>query len=233
MSFVFTPVFTDTFLRANESPLNPTNWHSVSGLPTNDQLQVLNNKCATTVTVQDDGQATVIAALPNDQYCECKITNFTATGSVVIYVRAGVDLAPNYTLTLGGPFNNPTANYSITQVDVSGGTIIHTWADTIPITFQVNDVVRFAIIGSYPTGKLYFFQNNNLIFTGNLGDSPSGLASGRSGLQLASFAAVPVTTDAEVINYVAGSASGQASNITNASWLSVNTNNLLRGSRSH
>ena len=71
MALSFTPIVSDNFQRANESPLNPAHWHSVGGLPTNDQLEILNDVCTTTVQVQADGQATYIDdSLPNDQYIE-------------------------------------------------------------------------------------------------------------------------------------------------------------------
>src|SRR6266852_2318454 len=104
---IFTQILSDTFQRANEAPLDPVHWHSVFGAPpSNDEPQIENNLCTTTVVAQADGAVTNINdSLPPAQYAEFQMQQETINGACWLYLRAGQNIYPVYAMVIFGEFN--------------------------------------------------------------------------------------------------------------------------------
>jgi hypothetical protein len=212
----FTPIFSFPGTGANASPLPAGQFTSIGnqgpgGLPDFDQLQVLNAQITTTTEVEDDGQATAIATLPENQYVRGELAALlNDTASVFIYTRAGEFLDTAYALFVTGPFNDDTGDstYGIFALDDAGGNIPFNWVVNDPITVKATDVITFAIEGSATgDGKLYFYLNDVLIFSGALNLNPDAAlmnAGGRVGLQLDTESASPSPSDVGITNFEAG-----------------------------
>jgi hypothetical protein len=85
---VFTTIFEDTFDRANENPLNPTNWISNLGVGSND-LQIINDQAVAQFAIGSQ-VAWYAASLPNDQFAQVTVEarNFVIDGDgALLYVR--------------------------------------------------------------------------------------------------------------------------------------------------
>src|SRR5271168_558974 len=84
----FVTLFSDNFNRANENPLNPTNYQTIDGLPGGDQLQIISDTCRSTVGVDNEGTANVIA-IPQQTDCwaSIKASHFTSAADYGILLR--------------------------------------------------------------------------------------------------------------------------------------------------
>ena len=212
---IFTPIFTYAGTGADVSPLPSGQWTSIGingpgGLPDYDQLQVLNAQITTTVEVQDDGQATAVATLPDDQYCSFQLKALNgALTAAQLYLRSSDYFETCYVLFVTGPFGADAGTYGIFCLDDSGGNEPYNWVVQNSITLSVDDIITFAIAGSATgSGKLYMYQNGNLIFQGALNLNPDAAlmnAGGLAGLQLDTSNTPPAASDVGVINYAAGS----------------------------
>lgn len=195
-------LFQDSFDIANRFPLTAANWFTVGGGLADgvDELGYRGFKCVTTVEFQADGQAVCIGAnFPPEQWCEAKVASgMTANGNLFLYLRAGATtLTPCYALAIVGPADN--ANYTIYQIDPTGGVTVHTWAANVPFTF-VNRIT-FTV----ENGKLTFYADGVQVFQGLLSDSPTLITSGNPGIQLASLSVPQSSTDIELTYFQAGS----------------------------
>jgi hypothetical protein len=193
-TFLYTELYHDDCQRANENPLDPSNWVERGG----DVLELLNHLITTTVAVSADGTARYKPVLPNNQYAEIVVSEMLLNDTgMFIYLRSGVGqagpspVAPTYILDIGN-FDNPGPGtapglFGVYQVDPTGGSIVYSWVgnEWPDITFQTGDVVRFGVYGDYATGTLFFDYNGVNIWTGNLADSSVFLPSGSAGLQIA------------------------------------------------
>ena len=205
MPLVYTPIATDTFQRANESPLNPANWFQVNA--NSDVLAIVGNKCVTTNTHDADGGAQYIgAATPDDQYVQAQLVNFTANGLLYLYIRSGTLGNPGLYFAVQGPFNDNTqAAFDVYQSNDTGSDIVHFWIQGQPIVIQPNDVFRFGAQGG-AGGSWYLLQNGVQIATGLLSDAPTVLTSGLTAMTLTD--ADLVQSDVGVINFEMGSVTG-------------------------
>lgn len=163
MGLVFTRFYSDSFQRADESPLNTANWPSAQGyLPGQDQLQILNGECTTTTQVADDGKSTNNAIIwPDDQWCEVTL-NSMAFRAFDLYLRSETPslLQPCYDFYFAAQGFGTQGIYIVQHIDPSGGTVTHQWVDgSIPIVFQKGDKIRVAILGgacgSYSRSRRY------------------------------------------------------------------------------
>lgn len=113
----------DNFTRANESPLNPTNWTIVTG---SNGLQVLSNLCQNTVAATLSRELYTNATWPNDQYALFKVAQFT-NGSVTdtdfLFVRGSTGTAANnYNLQIISQVaGNPTWNIQRSGTTLNSG----------------------------------------------------------------------------------------------------------------
>lgn len=219
MAFTFTQLTSDTFHRANESPLNPAVWPQYF---TPDIMEIVNNECVinlfpTNVT-QDSDSANIAIDWKNtvpDQWIEFELKHFDL-GSLDMYLRTDAvirgETIPCYRFTANGPFNDNTgiSGWTIDKIDITGGIIDYTWVDFRAQTFQSGDRIRFGVIGQ-ADGHLVLYLNDVLLYTAALSDSIGHaplLTSGIPGFQLASFGDPQQVTDIGVVNFKGGSMSG-------------------------
>lgn len=176
----------DSFQRANENPLNPTNWTTVSGGGFSD-LQIVSNTCratAATDCAEEYDNATWIAA---GQYVQWLLMAFaSASSNAFMLLYNSADEATGYlvALTLSG-------GKIAMAVSVDGGADLIT--GTAANTFAAGDIIRLDKVGS----SLSLYYNNTLIGTA----SDNTESTGNPGVDLN----VAATTDIEVVDFVAGS----------------------------
>jgi hypothetical protein len=214
MSFTLTPIVSDTFHRANESPLNTSTWNEEN--PDGEVLCIVSDVCTTSITEGiGDGYASYIDnSLPDNQYAQVEVSRITEKGTLWLYLRAGApgftDLAPSYAVgILGQAFSGQpgqNANFIVVQYDSTGGSIVYTFTPSngVNFTLSTGDVITFGVIGTQSGGGLVVLQNGNVLGHYLLSASPSTIASGRVGLQLDSQSSPPVQSDIGVINFAAG-----------------------------
>jgi hypothetical protein len=133
----------DNFTRANENPLNATNWTVVTG---SGNLQIVNNLCEPTALSTLCRELWTNATWPNDQYSSVTVNNFTngnTTNIVFIFVRSSTTTAGNnYALKIiGAAAGNPT--WAITG---SGGAILT--SGTLAAAVSSGDVFSLNIVGT-------------------------------------------------------------------------------------
>lgn len=195
MAFVFVQLAADTFVRANENPLNPANW--TVGTDGYFPLNIVSNTCRATDATNTDDNLEVFTGtpLPNDQYAEYKLTRLIDGETSAIGAR--VDSTGDFGVFLFFSDNGDgtvvceiLSFYSLTDPN-SPATIFEN--DALP--FAANDVVRIAVIGK----TAYAFQNGNQIGTGT---DPNMVPSGSP--------CIDIETDTlnavRITNFTAGSA---------------------------
>src|SRR5258706_1123262 len=97
------PIFRDSFRRANENPLNPTNWTTLTGLS---DLQILNNECEPSGGSSAVGAAFCTTSFPSDQWAEIKINHLTSSNNAAgLFVRTTPNFNSTYYLKVIGPAN--------------------------------------------------------------------------------------------------------------------------------
>jgi hypothetical protein len=214
VSFQFTQVGADSFQRADESPLNPTNWTNLFGGA--DCLEIVSDTCVIALTADQDGGGQFLATpgLGPDQYAELSIKDLTADGGGSVYLRwapGGTfnDNLATYRFSISGPFNDSSVSvFSVDETNANGSGIVYTWIPDpgVAVTIAPNDVFSFGVIGTKASGgQLYVFQNRELIWMGNLADDPTaGLTSGVTGIQLFSSAETQGQFDIGVVNFACG-----------------------------
>lgn len=166
MGIVFTQTFSDNFTRANELPLNPSNWTNANiGVP-GSQLGVVNNSCVADPIVGIGYELYTGTPIGPDQYVEVTISTFNAnsTTSIVEPVVRGSsnNASGGYSLFLGG-FGNGTGDLIV----FSGDTVM--FQDTI--TPQVGDKLKISAIGD----NISAFYNEVLVFSFIDATFPTGL----------------------------------------------------------
>jgi hypothetical protein len=210
---VFTTLFSDNFQRANENPLNPTNWTTLTGLGA---LQILNNVCVPTVVGTDGALCTV--SLPPDQWSEFKVNTLPSNqGTVAAFVRANLGLTAGYLLTVAGPAGVASATITLQSLG-TGGMILGNFANA---NVNIGDVFRLVAQGS----TISVLQNGSQIIVA----TDSTFASGSAGLRLAQAS----SGQAGVINFNAGGVSNgfasctlQVSENSSYTGLPVTVNNI-------
>ena len=187
MALTFTQLGADTFNRANENPLNPTNWLAmVSGQYAGFPMQIVSNQCTETNAL-GSMNLWVGSAIPADQYCEFKITQLnTFDDYVTLLLRNSHDtnFGAAYEFNIFGPFG-ASAGYDIAQISSDGTNVDYDWYPAnVTITINAGDVFRFAVVGQ-GSGRWYLYQNGTLIDSKPLSDSGAAgvVASGRTGVQ--------------------------------------------------
>ncbi len=180
-AFAFTPIGSDSFQRANESPLNPANWEIYSTANGGSILEIINDVCVQINNPEVAGVELFTTVPPNDQFAGCTIA---ALGLLIeVLLRA----------TLGTNFYFLEALPTETLVRLSSPS---TALATYPGACNVGDVLLFAAIGT----TLYAFKNGTQ--AGAVTDST--LSSGLTG---AGVLYSSVYTDTGITNFVMGQAS--------------------------
>jgi hypothetical protein len=186
MPFVFTQLGADSGQRADENPLNPTNWL----VPTTGQYAGFGMKIVSNQFVPTDvlgGMASWIgSAIPADQYCEIMTTQldtFDSFPTLLCRQGTGTHFGPAYEFDWFGPFG-ASAGYTVAQISADGTAIDYDWYPSYRTwTINAGDVFRFAVVGG-TGGSWYLWQNGILIDQHRLDDSPvSPILSGYTGMQ--------------------------------------------------
>jgi hypothetical protein len=189
---VFTTIFEDTFNRANENPLNPTNWISDQGVGTN-AMQIISDRA-----VGQGAFGTQVAwyagSLPNDQFAQVTVEawNFVIDGDgVVLYVR-GTPGQPYSAYILTATAGPNTNNGHIVVYNVFVGLLF-----SVPATFALGDTFTLfaqgTTIGAYHNGVLVGSATDSSL-TGGLAGMAAQVNPGGGGV-----------TDVGLINFQAGS----------------------------
>jgi hypothetical protein len=194
MSLIFTQLGADTFVRANENPLNPAHWTTMAPYA---PLRVQTNTCRATATsdVNDNFEYFSSVLPPNDQYAEIKLT-LLGSGE-----EFGVELRTD-------PIN--VNLYDFDFISNGDGTLaaqiflfinnnnVATLYQNLALPFAVGDVFRAAAVGS----TLYLYQNGTLVTS----VQNTTLISGYTGL----FISTDTTNQVRLNNFAMGSVTGQA-----------------------
>jgi hypothetical protein len=211
MSLILTPLASDNFQRANESPLASPPWSAPVGFFSGYGLQIINNLCELqTAGPYNSGiEFYTGASAPNDQYCSARLTNLSAgwvpliTGLLALGVRT---VGPVNNLFLGtgyyaqlsnqgsgwGASSNGYASLTVVINDSYDGPLD---ADISGFQMNPNDVYVWAVVGT----KLYFLQNGIELWSG----TDTTLSSGQPALG----GAAAVLSDFQVSNFAMGRAS--------------------------
>jgi len=211
---VYNTIFSDSFQRANENPLNPTNWTTLSG-GFND-LQILNNECEPSGGSSAVGAAFCTASFPSDQWAEFKINHLTSSNNGAgLFVRTTPNFNSTYYLKVIGPTNG-TASARI-QLRVAVTLVL----DLTNQIVNVGDIFRLAAQGNVIT----VFQNG--VSIGSITDS--SFSSGRAGVRLDQ----DLSGQNGVVNFNAGSVSNgfatctlQVSEVAGYTGVPVTVNNI-------
>jgi len=195
---VFTTLFSDSFQRANENPLNPTNWGTFGSSFGFTNLQILNNECELHSVNGNSGNICQ-AAFPNDQWAEIKINHLGSSNSnAFVYVRTDSGQTSGYRLEIDGPADG-TASATI-QVIVVGILALFTLTNQV---VNIGDVFRLVAKGT----TISAYQNGVLL--GSATDSTT--ASGSAAVRLS---ASDTLHQPGVINFNGGSVSNAQGNAT-------------------
>ena len=194
-TYVFTPVYTNSFTGSNQNPLDPTKWALHAGDPTTVVLQILNGSCQGTV-LNTDADEYLTIPLPNNQYVRFTLESLVVgTGSFAqMQIRADAfDSQTTYNVAISDNGDNTFF------LDVASGFNIDKAYDIFispAISFSPGDVFTFGVYGS----TLFLYQNSTLLL--NNVDPLNKHISGFVGIDL-----TPVTalTDVTAINFEAGS----------------------------
>ena len=116
----------DNFTRANENPLNPTNWTTVTG---NNALQVVSNLCESTVAAARSWELFTNATWPNDQYSSVTVNAFangSTTEIINVFARGSTSTTTaNYQLRIQGAVSgNPTYTIFSSNLTLAGPTVL-------------------------------------------------------------------------------------------------------------
>jgi hypothetical protein len=201
MPLKFTTAVFFPFNGPNQNPLAQGFNVVGGGLPTTDQLEILNGACTTTIEVQDDGQGVLTSYdAPDDQWCEVSLLKLrTGLTAVSIYVRAAADLSSGYVLSIAGPFGDASGVSTLNTFNLATN---YTWANFLPFTFNKGDRIRSAVVGT----TWYILVNDQIVSVADLtADSGGVTTSGQLGLQCDADESGPTINDVAVISFVGGS----------------------------
>lgn len=188
----YTLVASDTFVRANESPLNPANWYSVSGttgfrIISNEGLPTNSGGLALSVYAGASG------SFNPDQYAECSLTvlanNSQFAGPVV---RCQTNIRTCYWARITGPIGGSSV---LDIMEVTNGVQVSLL--TISLSTASGDVIRLEVVGPTLTVK----QNGVVVAS----TTDSTIANGLPGVGAVLNG---VTTNLGINNFAAGNIGG-------------------------
>jgi hypothetical protein len=179
----------DTFIRANENPLNPANWTTFSSSA---GLQIVGNTCEPLGTGVFSAEYFSNQVWPNDQYAEVKITTLSSANAFILpSVRMGTGGTSNgYQLVVLGPTGS--SNSCFIRKAIAG---VLTTLITFSATPNVNDVWRLDVTGTTLTAS----QNGSVVAT----TTDSSVTSGFAGLEM--FVSSGAISQAQANNWAGGS----------------------------
>jgi hypothetical protein len=211
---VYNTIFSDSFQRANENPLNPTNWTTLTGYH---DLQIVSNQCIPTFNSIVNG-ALCTTSLPNDQWAEFKISTLPSNqGSTGAFVRTNLAGTAGYLLSVTGPAGVASATITLQSLG-AGGMVLGNFANA---NVNIGDVFRLVAQGS----TISVLQNGSQVIV----TTDSTFASGSAGLRVGQGS----SNQAGVTNFNCGSVSNgfasctlQVSENTGYTGVPVTTNSI-------
>jgi hypothetical protein len=221
---VFTPIFSDSFQRANETPLGSTvghqQWSPPNGSPgliTSTYPEILNDQAISELNGTLDGTAVYLdvapyPVLPADQFCQWTFKTLK-NGNAWIYVRS--------TLPGTGSGNNALeVNWSFFAINGAGvrgwgfapeddnsGNIPYNFVPFQPWPVSEGDTWAVGIAGQGVNSVAYVFVNGVCIWQGSLAPNPDlnkMLPNGTVGIQINPYSTPPLASDIGIINFVSG-----------------------------
>jgi hypothetical protein len=147
---ITTPLAVDSFQRANENPLNATNWTEStfgSGFTT---FQVLNDLCVASVLLGGIELYTGITS-PNDQYCSFVVNSMVLSSDIELYLRSNLAISSGYSFDLLRDDAHGAGSATLTLEVLGGATFITT---TVP-SVNKGDIFTVACIGT----TFYVYRN--------------------------------------------------------------------------
>lgn len=191
-NFLFKPLFSDSYTRANENPLAPANY----GVTTdqNDPLQIVSNVCTGNTDLFGEMYLKNPAVYPNDQYAKVSIANIIndPIGSVEFFVGLRSTSAGQGTfvdhlhqglffvlLTDGVNLNH--ARWNLFDASCNTGDLAAhiTPQSQNPIAISPGDIFQFAYIGqtfyAWQNGKLFITQSYTRPVAASAGLPTSGI----------------------------------------------------------
>lgn len=182
-------VQSDSFVRANENPLNATNWTTPTG---GQALKIVGNLVQPTGANSTWSQEFFTnATWPNDQYSEIVVQTASATNSgVAALVRGATGALTYYHADVLGPLGASAAVRLFRRV---AGTFTQIGSNVV-MTVNSGDKLRLEVVGTTLTVKI----NGNVIIS----QTDANIASGSPGLALQPIA---VASDAQAGAWAGGS----------------------------
>lgn len=188
-SLTFTQLGADTFIRANENPLNVSNWTTMAPYAPW-RIQTNTARPTTTIDINDCFEYFSSVLPPNDQYVEAKFTLLGSGEEAGIELRTNPGLVNVYDFDLiSNGDGTAAAQLLIFEANDNVGTLYANLA----LPFSTNDVFRAVVVGQ----TFYWYQNGVLFAEVN----DSSLASGYTGI----FASTDTTNQVRLNNFVMGS----------------------------
>jgi hypothetical protein len=160
MTFVLTPVFTDTFHRANENPLNAANYAPAPG--DTFSLQVVGNVCEGNALAQFNSQNYIGSVIGNDQYVTITVGAF-ATGfssEFDILIRSDSEQLSSYDLSVVDNDDGTAAIALASYINGGPGPILY--SDGGAALPTPGETFTVGMVGS----KIFFERNGVLLFQG-------------------------------------------------------------------
>jgi hypothetical protein len=163
------PTFDDTFNRANENPLNPTNWGSLSSPYHN--LKIVSDQAEATTSNAFSAQYLLTPA-PNDQYVQAEISAITNADLFLLLGRYDTVGLNGYVLQATNSELGPSVPAIILSQDIGGGTFANI-STYFPESVSEGDVFAMAFVGSQVlvlhNNEVVINFTNTLFTSGNVG----------------------------------------------------------------
>jgi hypothetical protein len=209
MSYVLTPLVSETFTEANRNPLNPASWTQFTDQAIFTPLQVVSNRCEATSTTAISAECYTGISFPNNQYASIKIQR-NENEEVDIYLQCDATGEPGYD-AFWDDNGDGTADVGI--VDNEGNVVF----ENLALPWADNDVFAFACFGL----NLLIYQNGVLIGQGL--ESTAVLSGGAP--------AISITTDTisnvQLVDFVGGAVTSSVNPVVPVSIVNATINSLV------
>jgi hypothetical protein len=213
MSYVLTPLASETFTEANRNPLNPANWTQFTDVVNYTPLQVVSNRCEATSTSITSAENYTGIAWPDNQYASIKIQRNTGE-EVDIFLQSDASGEIGYDFS---HVDNGGGTATVSIADNEGNTVF----ENVALPWANNDVFTFACFGL----NLLAYQNGTLIGQGL--ESTAVLTGGVPALSVAT----DTLSNVRLVNFVGGSVTNPVAPVLPVSIIGA-TNNALSSSPS-
>ena len=184
---------TDSFFRANENPLNPAVWTTVTGF---DALQVVSDACEASVdsSVNVCGARYTGVSWPNDQFVQITLTHMANLGELDIFLRSDAGTDIGYDILLQ---DNGSGGLEFDIIVNPPGPVAILLFSNPNLPYSLGDIFKASVIGQ----QIVVTQNGVVIASVVDPNVVSGTP--------AVVFDVTSTGDIRITNFVAGTTAGQ------------------------